>query len=50
MEAFLALPEGVTADVNEDVLLLSAPRLPAEQVLVLFDTAVAIGRRVPRVV
>jgi hypothetical protein len=50
MEAFLALPEGVTADVNEDVLLLSAPRLPAEQVLVLFDTAVAIGRRVPRAV
>ncbi|HET7927943.1 MAG TPA: hypothetical protein VFM40_00150 [Actinomycetota bacterium] len=33
MEAFLALPDGVTADVNEDVLLLSAPRLRAEQVL-----------------
>jgi hypothetical protein len=49
MEAFLALPEGVTADVNEDVLLLWAPRIPAEQVLVLFDTAVAIGRRIPRV-
>lgn len=50
MEAFLALPDGVTADVNEDVLLLWAPRLPAEQVLVLFDTAVAIRRRIPRVV
>jgi hypothetical protein len=50
MEAFLALPEGVTADVNEDVLLLWAPRMPAEQVLVLFDTAVAIRRRIPRVV
>ena len=50
MEAFLALPDGVTADVNENVLLLSAPRLPAEQVLVLFDTAVAIRRRIPRVV
>ena len=50
MEAFLALPEGVTADVNEDVLLLWAPRMPTEQVLVLFDTAVAIGRRIPRVV
>lgn len=50
MEAFLALPDGVTADVNEDVLLLWAPRMPAEQVLVLFDTAVAIGRRIPRVV
>jgi len=50
MEAFLALPDGVTADVNENVLLLSAPRLPAEQVLVLFDAAVAIRRRIPRVV
>jgi len=49
MEAFLALPEGVTADVNEDVLLLSAPRVSVEQVLVLFDAAVAIGRRIPRV-
>jgi hypothetical protein len=50
MEPLLRLPEGVSVDVNEDVLLLSAPLLPAEQVLVLFDTAVAIGRRIPRVV
>ena len=42
MGALLRLPEGVSVDVNEDVLLLSAPLLPAEQVLVLFDTAVAI--------
>jgi hypothetical protein len=48
MEAFLALPEGVTAEVNEDVLLLFAPLLPAERVLLLFDAAVAIHRRIPR--
>lgn len=48
MEALLALPDGVTAELNEDVLLLSAPRLPAEQVLVLYDAAVAIHRRIPR--
>jgi hypothetical protein len=50
MEALLGLPEGVSVDVNEDVLLLSAALLPAEQVLVLFDAAVAIRRRIPRVV
>jgi len=50
MEALLMLPEGVSIDVNEDVLLLSAPLLPAEQALVLFDAAVAIRRRTPRVV
>jgi hypothetical protein len=48
MEALLALPDGVTAELNEDVLLLSAPRLPAEQILVLFDAVVAIHRRIPR--
>src|SRR5262245_14083808 len=50
MEALLALPEHVTAEVREDVLLLSAPILPPEQVLVLFDTAAEIHRRIPRVV
>jgi hypothetical protein len=50
MEAFLGLPEGVLVDVNEDVLLLPASLLPTEQVLVLFDAAVAIRRRIPRVV
>jgi hypothetical protein len=48
MEALLALPEDVTAEVNGDVLLLSAPLLPAEQVLVLFDTAVELHERIPR--
>jgi len=49
MEGLLALPDGVTAELNEQVLLLSAPRLPAEQVLLLYDAAVAIHRRLPRV-
>jgi hypothetical protein len=49
MEAFLGLSEDVTVDVNEDVLLLWAPQLPAEHVLLLFDAAVAIRRRIPRV-
>jgi hypothetical protein len=48
-EGLLALPDGVTADANENVLLLSAPELPAEQVLLLFDAAVAIQRRLPHV-
>jgi hypothetical protein len=48
MEALLALPDGVSAELDEDVLLLTAPRLPAEQVLVLFDAAAAIHRRIPR--
>ena len=49
MEGLLALPGSVAAQTNENVLLLSAPELPAEQVLVLFDAAVAIHRRIPRV-
>ena len=48
MEALLALPDGVTVDVNEDVVLLSAPELPAAQVLRLYDAAVSIHRRIPR--
>ena len=50
MEAFLALPEEVAVDVNEDVLLLSAPLLSPERVLRLLDAAAAIHRRIPRVV
>jgi hypothetical protein len=50
MEALLGLPDNVTVDVNEDVLLLFAPKLPAGRVLLLFDAAVAIRRRIPRVV
>jgi hypothetical protein len=49
MEGLLALPDGVTAEVKEHVLLLSAAQLPAEQVLLLYDAAVAIHRRLPRV-
>jgi hypothetical protein len=50
MEALLGLPGDMRVDVNEDVLLLWAPKLPAEQVLLLFDAAAAIRRRIPRVV
>ncbi len=49
MEGLLGLPASVTAQANENVLLLSAAELPAEHVLVLFDAAVAIHRRLPRV-
>jgi hypothetical protein len=48
MEALLALPEGVTLDVNENAVLLWARELPAEQVLRLYDAAVAIHERIPR--
>ncbi len=48
MEALLAMPGGVTVDVNEDVVLLSAPELAPERVLRLYDAAVAIHERVPR--
>ena len=48
MEALLAIPDGVSVEVNENLLLLSAPLLPAEQVLLLFDAAAGIGRRIPR--
>jgi hypothetical protein len=50
MEALLGLPDGVSVDVNGDVLLLSAAELPPEKVLRLYDAAVAIRRRIPRVV
>ncbi len=48
MEALLALPPGITVDVKEDVVLLSAPQLPAELVLRLYDAAVEIHERIPR--
>jgi hypothetical protein len=50
MEAFLGLPEDVTAEVSEDVLLLSAPLLPPPQVLLLFDAACRLQRRIPPVI
>jgi hypothetical protein len=49
MEAFLALPEEVAAEVNGDVLLLSTPLLAPERVLRLLDTAAVIHERIPRV-
>ncbi|MGZ8611440.1 MAG: hypothetical protein ACXWX0_04105 [Actinomycetota bacterium] len=48
MEGLLGLPDGVTVDVNESVLLFSAAELPAEKVLRLYDAAVAIHERIPR--
>jgi hypothetical protein len=50
MEAFLALPDDVSAEVHEDTMLLWAPVMPAERVLVLVDTALEMRRRIPRVV
>ena len=50
MEAFLALPDDVSAEVHEDTMLLWAPVMPAERVLVLLDTALEMRRRIPRVV
>jgi hypothetical protein len=49
MEGFLRLPHDVVADVNEDVLLLSAPELPPEEMLQLLDAANSIQRDLPRV-
>jgi hypothetical protein len=48
MEALLALPDGVTVELNGDVVLLSAPQLSAERVLRLYDAAVAIHEHIPR--
>ena len=48
MEGLMALPDGMAAETNEDVLFLTGPLLPAEQVLVLFDTAVELAERIPR--
>jgi hypothetical protein len=48
MEGLLALPGDVAAEVHEDVLLLTAPLLPAEEVLVLFDAAIELHERIPR--
>ncbi|HEU4354692.1 MAG TPA: hypothetical protein VFT27_03810 [Actinomycetota bacterium] len=50
MQAVLSLPDGVVADVNEDVLLLWGPMMPAGEVLLLLDTASRLRRAVPRVV
>jgi len=48
MEGLLALPSSVTAETNDDVLLLTAPLLPPVEVLRLFDAAVELHERIPR--
>jgi hypothetical protein len=49
MEGFLGLPHDVVADVKEDVLLLSAPELPPEEMVELLEAADSIQRVLPRV-
>jgi hypothetical protein len=48
IEGLMALPDGVTAETNEDVLLLTAPLLSPVEVLRLFDAAVELSERIPR--
>jgi hypothetical protein len=50
MEALLTLPRGVTIAVNEDAMLLRSEDMTAAEVLLLFETARALRRRVPPVV
>jgi hypothetical protein len=49
MRSVLRLPPGVVIDVNEEILLLRAPELPAEEVLQLLHAAASIQRVLPRV-
>lgn len=49
IEGFLRLPHGVVAEVNEEVMLLRSPQLPAVQTLQLLKAATAIHRVLPRV-
>jgi hypothetical protein len=48
MEALLGLPASVSAETNEDVLLLTAPLLSPVEVLRLFDAAVELRENIPR--
>jgi hypothetical protein len=50
MESLLGLPDDVTLDVDEGTLVLWAPLLPPERVLLLFEAARTVERHVPRVV
>jgi hypothetical protein len=47
LDALAALPDGVALNANQDVMMLSAPLLPPQQVVLLFDAVVAIATRVP---
>jgi hypothetical protein len=49
METLLGLPSEATLDVDEDTLVLWAPLLAPERVLLLFEAARAVERHVPRV-
>jgi hypothetical protein len=50
MEAMMGLPAGTSMTVNEDRLLLSAPLLPAPQVLLLLEAARRLRVRMPAVI
>jgi hypothetical protein len=50
MEALLQLPSGISCAVNEDRMLLWAPRLSAAETIQLLEVARTLRRRVPRVV
>jgi hypothetical protein len=50
MLALLGLPPHVSLEVREDRLLLTAPLLPAAEVLVMLEAARLLGRHVPKVV
>jgi hypothetical protein len=49
MRGLLRLPPDVVVDVNEDVLLLRAPELPAEEMLQLLQAATSLHGDLPRV-
>lgn len=49
MQALLRLPFRIVVDVNEDVLLLRARKLPAVEMLQLLRTAISIQHVLPRV-
>lgn len=50
MEAMLQLPDGISCAVNEDRMLLWAPRLSAAETIQLLEVARTLRRRIPRVV
>jgi hypothetical protein len=50
MQTLLALPERISIELGEDVMLLLADELPPGEVLLLLQTAIALRERVPRVV
>jgi Protein of unknown function (DUF3137) len=50
MQTLLGLPEGVLLDAFDETVVLWAPRLEPERVLLLFEAARAVGEHVPHVV